>query len=176
MYIADRYNHVIRMITVSTGIISTIAGSGSTVFSGDDGLASSASLCNPSAIAIDSSSGNYYIADRNNNRIRKVTGSTTIISSFAGTGTAGFSGDYGQATSASLYYPTGVALDSSSNVYIADTYNHRVRKVTATTGIIVTIAGTGASSFSGDGVAATSASLYYPQGIATDSAGISVTY
>ena len=175
LYIADRYNHVIRMITVSTGIISTIAGSGSTVYSGDNGLASSASLCNPSAIAIDSG-GNYYIADKSNNRIRKVTVSTTIISTFAGTGTASYSGDNGQATSASLNSPTGIALDSSGNVYIADTYNHRVRKVTATTGIIAAIAGTGSTSYSGDNGAATSAALYYPQGIAIDSAGIPIMH
>ena len=115
--------------------------------------------------------GNVYIADQYNYRIRKVTVSTGIISTIAGTGTASYSGDNGAATSAVLNNPIGVGLDTADNVYIADTYNHRIRKVTISTGIITTIAGTGTSSYSGDNGPATSATLYYPKGVALDSAG-----
>ena len=115
--------------------------------------------------------GNIYNADRYNSRIRKVTVSTGIISTIAGTGTQSYSGDNGAATSATLNYPCGVGLDTASNVYIADTYNHRIRKVTISTGIITTFAGTGTASYSGDNGPATSATLNYPSGVALDSAG-----
>ena len=115
--------------------------------------------------------GNIYIADRNNNRIRKVTISTGIILTIAGTGTSSYSGDNGAATSATLNYPFGVGLDTAGNVYIADTPNHRIRKVTISTGIITTFAGTGTTSYSGDNGPVTTATLYYPIGIALDSAG-----
>ena len=114
--------------------------------------------------------GNIYIADRYNSRIRKVTVSTGIISTIAGTGTNSYSGDNGAATSATLYYPNGVGLDTADNVYIADTYNHRIRKVTISTGIITLIAGTGCC-YSGDNGPATAAKLYGPYGVAVDSAG-----
>ena len=109
--------------------------------------------------------GHLYI-----HRIRKITVSTGIISTVAGTDTASYSGDGGQATSATLNEPIGVALDSSGNVYIGDKENYRVRKVTVSTGIISTIAGTGVYSFSGDGGPATSATLR-PFDLALDSAG-----
>ena len=131
-----------------------------------------------------------YIADYQNNRIRKVTISTGIITTIAGTGTASYSGDNDQATSAELNYPYGVALDSTStfsflhflfnfltssfylgNVYIADYQNNRIRKVTISTGIITTIAGTGTDGYSGDNGPAASAGLYYPFGVALDAAG-----
>ena len=115
--------------------------------------------------------GNIYIADWGNHRIRKVTVSTGIISTIAGTGTGSYSGDNGAATSATLYYPYGLVLDTAGNVYIADSYNHRIRKVTISTGIITTIAGTGASSYSGDNGQATSAALYSPSGVNVDSSG-----
>ena len=115
--------------------------------------------------------GNIYIADRGNNRIRKVTVSTGIISTIAGTGTNSYSGDNGAATSATLNYPRGVGLDTAGNVYIADMYNNRIRKVTISTGIITTFAGTGTTTYSGDNGQATAATLYYPSGIALDSAG-----
>ena len=115
--------------------------------------------------------GNIYISDRDNHRIRKVTVSTGIISTIAGTGTGSYSGDNGAATSASLYNPHGVVLDTAGNVYIADAGNHRIRKVTISTGIITTIAGTGTTSYSGDNGPATSATLYFPSGVAVDSAG-----
>ena len=115
--------------------------------------------------------GNIYIADKNNYRIRKVTVSTGIISTIAGTGTESYSGDNGAATSARLNNPYGVGLDTVGNVYIADTYNNRIRKVTISTGIITTIAGTGTASYSGDNGAATSATLNHPCGVAVDSSG-----
>ena len=115
--------------------------------------------------------GNIYIADMRNHRIRKVTVSTGIISTIAGTGTSSYSGDNGAATSATLNYPYGVGLDTAGNVYIADTHNHRIRKVTISTGIITTFAGTGTASYSGDNGPATSATLYYPYVVAVDSAG-----
>ncbi len=119
--------------------------------------------------------GNVYIADYTNCRIRKVTISTGIISTIAGTGAAGYNGDNIQATAASLYYAIGVALDSSSNVYIADYGNYRIRKITTSYSIITTIAGTGTASYSGDGGQATSATLHYPFGVAVDSSGIKYT-
>ena len=115
--------------------------------------------------------GNIYIADTGNDCIRKVTVSTGIISTIAGTGTGSYSGDNGAATSATLYYPYGVGLDTAGNVYIADTGNSRIRKVTISTGIIATVAGTGTTSYGGDNGPATSATLYYPSGVAVDSAG-----
>ena len=115
--------------------------------------------------------GNIYIADTGNSRIRKVTVSTGIISTIAGTGTNSYSGDNGAATSATLKYPYGVGLDTAGNVYIADSYNNRIRKVTISTGIITTFAGTGTTSYSGDNGPATSATLSYPHGVAVDSAG-----
>ena len=116
--------------------------------------------------------GNIYIADRGNCRIRKVTVSTGIITTIAGSSTSGsYSGDNKPATIAELNDPTGVVLDTAGDVYIADLYNHRIRKVTISTGIITTYAGTGTGSYSGDGGAATSATLNLPRGVIFDSAG-----
>ncbi len=117
--------------------------------------------------------GNVYIADYYNQRIRKMTGSTEVITTIAGSSTSGsYSGDNGQATSATLYNPRGIALDSAGNIYIADQGNNRIRKVTVSTGIITTIAGSSTSgSYSGDGGPATAAMLEGPTGVALDSAG-----
>jgi hypothetical protein len=119
-------------------------------------------------VAVDSA-GNLYIADTDNNRIRKVM-AAGVISSVAGNGTSGYSGDGGSATAARLSYPQGVAVDSAGNLFIADTSNERIRKVTAA-GVISTVAGNGISGFGGDGGVATSAQLNFPQGVAVDSAG-----
>jgi prepilin-type N-terminal cleavage/methylation domain-containing protein len=170
LYIADYYNNRIRMVTASTGIITTVAGNGTEGYSGDGGPATSAELNNPTKSAVDSS-GNLYIADYGNQRVRMVTASTGIITTVAGNGTAGYSGDGGAATSAELWGPYGVAVDSSGNLYIVEIWNFRIRKVTASTGIITTVAGNGTSGYSGDNGAATSAELWTPYGVAVDSSG-----
>jgi len=154
--------------------INAIAGTGTasadpTLANGDGGLATSATFNFPYGVAIDSS-GNVYISDRSNKKIRKITASG-IISTIAGTGTSGATGDGGSATSATLNFPTGVAVDLSGNVYISDTNNNKIRKITASTGFITTIAGTGATGSAGDGGSATSATLNFPRGVALDSSG-----
>ena len=168
IYIADSANAAIREVTVSTGIINTVAGNQSIGDTGDTGHATSASLITPYAVVVDSS-GNIFFAENGDSKIRKVTASTGIINTIAGTGTAGFSGDGAVATKAQLNFPSGVAVDSSGNVYIADALNRRVRKVSGTT--IATIAGNGVLSYSGDGGPATAAQLNTPQAVATDSSG-----
>jgi uncharacterized protein (TIGR03437 family) len=156
-----------RVRKVANGVISTVAGIGTFGFSGDNGPATSAELDYPAGVAVDSA-GNFYIADTGNHRIRKVSGG--VITTVAGNGTLGFSGDNGLATSAQLDYPGGVAVDSAGNLYIADSYNFRIRKVS--NGVITTVAGNGAPGFGGGGDGpATSAALSRPSGIAVDSAG-----
>lgn len=176
LYIADSFNNRVRKVTLATGLISTVAGIGVATYSGDGGAATSATLFNPSSLAITSSGdlliadgGDVVIADRGNNRIRQVKSSTGIITTVVGIGTTGFSGDGGAATSAALFGPTGVAVDSFGNIYIADRRNHRIRKVAAATGTITTLAGTGTQGFSGDGGAASVAMLNEPNGVAVDS-------
>jgi uncharacterized protein (TIGR03437 family) len=166
LYIADKGNSRIRKVTPG-GTISTVAGNGVPGYSGDGGPAASAQLNSPSGIAVDAF-GVLYIADSLNNRIRKVALDGTI-STVAGTWTNGYSGDGGQAFYAQLAYPNGVALDSTGNLYIADSLNNRIRKV-ASNGIISTLAG-GGSGDVGDGGPATGVQLNYPTGVAVDSAG-----
>lgn len=165
IYIADTNNNRIR--EVSGGIITTIAGTGAKGYSGDGGPAVSATLAQPTAIAVDSA-GNIYIADTNNQCIRKITGTT--ITTVAGDGVQGYAGDGGLATAANLNSPSGVAVDAAGNLYIADTDNERVRMVTASTGMITTIAGTGVAGFNADG-AATAAELASPRGVTVDPSG-----
>ena len=138
--------------------ISTVAGDGTPGFSGDGGSASSAQIENPSDVSIDTH-GNLYITDENNHRIRKVDVTTGNISTVAGNGSYGYSGDGGLATDARLYDPSRVAIDASGNIYIADTRNYRIRKVDVATGIISTVAGNGTEGFSGDGGLAINAQL-----------------
>ncbi len=168
IYIADSANAAIREVTVSTGIINTVAGNAAIGHAGDNGIATSASLITPYAVTVDSS-GNIYIVENGDSDIRKVTVSTNIITTIVGTGLAGFGGDGSAATKASLNFPTGLALDSSGNIYIADSLNNRVRKVTGST--ISTIAGNGVLSYSGDGGPGTSAQLNTPLNVAVDSSG-----
>ena len=167
LYIADSGNSRIRKVSPG-GTISTYAGSGSRGFSGDGGPAAAAQLNNPVGMALDPA-GNLYIADITNNRIRKVTSGGTI-STYAGSGSFGFSGDGGPATAAQLNVPVGVALDPAGNLYIADQGNSRIRKVTPG-GTISTYAGTDTPGFSGDGGPATAAQLNVPVGVAVDPAG-----
>ena len=154
------------------GTIITVAGNGSSGYSGNGGLATKAQLHFPTAVAFDST-GNFYIADAFNNVIRKVTKSTGVITTVVGTGIEGYSGDGGPATKATLNYPHGLAIGSTGNIYITDMYNHVIRMVTKTTGIISTVIGKAGSSTdpSGDGGPATKASLHGPTSIAFDAAG-----
>ena len=167
LFIADTDNNRIRKVSAS-GIISTVAGEGYFAFSGDGGPAISAALNTPQSVAVDAS-GNLFIADTGNNRIRKVS-ANGIITTVAGNGIKGFSGDGGPATSAELNGPNGIAVDASGNLFIADTFNNRIRKVSAN-GIISTVAGNGTEGFSGDGGPATLAELSDPSGVAVDSSG-----
>ncbi len=157
------------VLTLTPGrIATTAAGKGSVGYTGDNGAATSATLATPAAIAYDSG-GNLFVAERDNHVVRKLVKSTGVILTVAGTGAAGFSGDGGAATSAQLDTPTGIAVDSSGTLYIADSHNHRIRKVTGNT--ITTIAGTGTPGFAGDGSIATSSQLSLPQGVAVDASG-----
>ncbi len=166
LFIAEATTNRVRK--VSNGVISTVAGTTIGGFSGDGGPATSAQLFSPQSVAVDAS-GNLYIADSMNNRVRKVSPSG-VISTVAGNGQSGYSGDGGPATSAQLGEPWGVAIDSAGNLYIADYFNFRIRKV-STSGVITTAAGNGQPGSSGDGGSATNATLYYPRGVAVDSAG-----
>jgi hypothetical protein len=173
IYIVDQPNNVIRKVTASNGIITTVVGNiFNSGYSGDGGQATSALLNYPTCVAVDDS-GNLYIADGANNVIRKVTASG-IITTVAGNYAAGigYSGDNGPATSAQLSYPIGVAVDTARNIYISDN-NNVIRKVTASTGIITTVAGNYAAGdgYSGDGGLATSAQFYQPANIAVDDSG-----
>ena len=233
IFIVDTYNNRIRKVTVSTGVITTVAGDGLSVYSGDNVAATRTALSSPKDAAVDTS-GNIFIADTLNSRIRLVTASTGMITTIAGTevkatgapqsatiatiynlfqpscitldasgdifitdlgyvlkitvstggiavvaGTSGFgfNKDNILATAAYLYFPTKVAFDTSGNMYITDTYNSRVRKITLSTGIITTVAGNGVVLLSpgnpseGDGGSATLASLGLPSGLAVDSVG-----
>ena len=176
LLIADSTNDRVRRVDATTGIITTVAGSGPTGlfggggFSGDGGPATSARLDGPSGLAVDGD-GNIFIADRLNNRIRRVDAVTRIIETVAGDGNEGFSGDGGPATDASLFLPEGVALDGHGNIFIADAGNNRVRRVDAITGVIDTVAGDGKQGFSGDGGPAIGASLDFAIGVAVDGQG-----
>ncbi len=167
LYIADAGNHVIRKID-TFGVITTVAGNGTAGYSGDGLPAVTAELDSPVAVAVDGG-GSLYVADRNNNVIRLVDVTHTIYT-IAGSGTQGYSGDGGLAISASLYFPTGVAVDTGLNVYIADSYNNVVRMVT-NLGYISTLAGNGTPGFGGDLGAANGANLYHPSGVTTDTFG-----
>jgi hypothetical protein len=161
IYFSDSRNERIRKITVSTGYISTVAGNGTAGYSGDGSAATSAELNGPYGMVLDAS-GNIYIADSGNNRIREVKASSGIITTIAGTGAAGYAGNGGPATSATLNFPETIAIDLSGNLYISDFDNFVVRELIASTGIINTVAGDGISGFSGDGGPATSAELAGP--------------
>jgi sugar lactone lactonase YvrE len=171
IFFADNGNDVIREIDAS-GIITTVAGdgTGNWGYSGDGGPAASARLSGATDVRVDSA-GNLYIADPYNMRVRKVWAATHVITTIAGNGTAGYSGDNGPATSAELYWPYGVAVDSVGNVYIADMNNNVVRRVDAATGTITPVAGNRTQGYSGDTQSATSAELNNPLGVTIDAAG-----
>ena len=170
LFIADTGNHRIREVAATTGMITTIAGTGAAGFSGDGGLAAAAQLSSPSAVAVDAK-GNLYIADSGTSTIRKIDTHTGLISTVAGTGVAGFSGDSAAATSAQLNAPQGITVDSFGNLFISDTGNQRVREVATGTGIITTVAGNSAQGYSGDGKASAQAALNAPYATAVDASG-----
>jgi len=151
-----------------TQVITTIAGNGTASYTGNGGPATTATINHPGQVVTDAS-GNIYFAELDNNVIRKIS-TSGIISTVAGNGTAGFSGDAGQATAAELNQPYGVAVDPAGNIYIGDAFNNRIRKVN-TSGIITTIAGTGTGAYSGDGGLATAAELWIPTYIRLDNSG-----
>jgi sugar lactone lactonase YvrE len=167
LYVTDSYNHRIRKIDAG-GNITTVAGDGIDGFGGDGKPGTEASLSSPVAIVLDPS-GNLYIADYGSNRVRKLS-AAGIITTVAGNGKAGFSGDGGPATLASLYGPWGLALDAAGNLLVSEYRNHRIRRI-STDGTITTIAGTGAAGFSGDGGAARLAQLRSPRMLAIDPNG-----
>jgi len=174
-YIVDQANNRIRRVSRTSGIITTVAGNGTVGYSGDLGAATSATFNVPTSVVIDSAN-NMYIADSNNLVIRRVDGGSGIITTYAGNGNSCFPttsacGDGGPATSATFAEPLSLALDSAGNLYIADYFGHRIRKVDATTHNISTVAGTGNEGKKGDGGLATQAYLDHPAGVAVDSQG-----
>ncbi len=171
VYIGDNYNHRVRKVAASTGVITTIAGTGSAGYSGDGGAATAAAIANPCGVNLDSSLNVYFGDYYGYNVIRKVTVSTGVISTVAGSASAGYNGDNIQATAATLNGPHDVVLDSNGNLYISDRNNNRVRKVDVSTGLISTVVGTGATSYIGDGAAATSVTTYGPCYSRFDSSG-----
>jgi hypothetical protein len=165
IYIADQYNNRIRKITVATGIITTVVGTGTAGYTGDGAAASSARISAPDRIALDAA-GDLYISDAGNNVIRKVTMSTGIITTVVGTGSVGYSGDGGAATSATLSDPSGIVFDASGNMYIADASNNVIREVVKSTGLITTLAGNHTQGYSGNGGPALSAEFFHPLSMA----------
>lgn len=168
LYIAG--TNKVRKVDAASGIITTVAGNGDYGYSGDGGPATSASLQFTSGVAVDAR-GNLYITEYSGHRIRKVAAATEIITTIAGTGIAGFSGDGGLAVSAQINTPQSIAVDGTGNVYFADSYNSRVRKIDAATGVITTVAGTGSTSYSGDNGPAVQAGVPYPVSVALDTKG-----
>lgn len=170
LYIADRGNHRIRVISASTGSIQTVAGQGLPGSSGDGGPGKDARLRSPRGVAI-GPNGDLYIADSGNHAVRRLAGSTGILTTIAGTGEAGFSGDGGAAALARLCDPEGIAVGPSGDLYIADTGNHRVRRLEVESGTITTIAGNGSVGGGGDSGPSSAAQLDSPGAIAIASTG-----
>lgn len=169
VYFTDGNNQRVRKINTND-TISTVAGIGTSGFAGDGGPATAARVANPFGIALDEA-GNIYFSDQSNNRIRKIN-SAGVISTIAGTGTVGYSGDGGAATLAQLNTPIEVSLDTGGHLLVADRHNNCVRRIKLSTGIITTVAGTGAAGFSGDGGPATAAQLNEVGGVMADGTGV----
>ena len=173
LYIADSMNGLVRKVDAATGIISVIAGGGTSSGidgMGDSGAATNSHLNDPLSVALDTA-GNIYIADSGNSMIRRVDAVSKIITVVAGNGVSGYNGDLGLATGANLGSPSGVRLDSAGNIYIADKGANVIRQVNIASGVIRTIAGTGAARFIGDGGSPINATLASPAGLALDSNG-----
>ncbi len=170
LFVADAHHARIRRIDTATDTITTIAGCGVEGYSGDGSPAVNARIASPHGTALDQE-GNIYIADLKNDRIRRVDASTGIITTVAGNGDHGYSGDDGPATQAMLASPIAVSAGPDADLYIADHRNSRIRKVDATTGIITTVAGNGKQDFHGDGGPATQAAISLPRDVALDADG-----
>jgi len=162
LYIADSSNNVIRWVNTA-GVINTIAGSNTSGYSGDGGPATSAQLDDPQGL-VEDAAGDLYFADSGNSVVREINLSG-VISTVAGNGTAGFTGDGGAATSAQLNNPSGLGIDAAGNLYLSDTGNQRIRKLELASGIITTVAGAGTAGYTGDAGSATAATLNTPAGL-----------
>jgi sugar lactone lactonase YvrE len=170
LFIADFGNNRIRKVDHSTGVITTVAGNGSQGYGGDNGPAVNAALNQPADMVVDDS-GNLFIADAGNNRVREVSKATGVITTIAGTGTAGFSGDGGPATAARLNIPASLALSQMGNLFIADVGNNCVREMNLSSGTITTFAGNGMAGDTGDNGPPTEAKLNAPDELALASTG-----
>lgn len=170
LYFVELNANRLRRIDAHTGIIHTVAGGGAEGFSGDGGPAAAAKLARPHGVAIDGS-GNIYVADFNNHRIRRIDAATGNIATIAGSGTPTYSGDGGLAVNASVNFPAAGVFDPAGNYVFCDAGNHRVRRIDLTTGVISTVAGTDVGAHGGDGGLAVEASFVSPQAIAYDAYG-----
>lgn len=170
LYITDQTYHVVREVSETSGVISTVAGTGTANYSGDGALATAATLDAPTALALDSA-GNLYITDAGNNVVRMVLASSGVISTVAGNGTSGHAGDGAAATSAELNTPSGIGVDAAGNVYIAEAGAGSLRMVSAATSTIATVGGGGSQTTSSTALSARSAQLATPAGLALDGAG-----
>ena len=170
LFIADSHNHRIRRVDAGSGGITTLAGTGQVGASANGTLAKNAQMDRPTAVAFDTA-GSLFFADSGTHLVRRIDHATSILTTVAGNGVQGFSGDGGPALAAAIDTPSGLAVDGAGNLYLADTHNQRVRRVDAATGVITSVAGTGQSGFSGDGGAAGMAALRLPRGLALDAAG-----
>jgi sugar lactone lactonase YvrE len=168
LLVADSANHRIRRLDLASGTVTTLAGTGEGGFAGDGGPATAALLNDPKAV-LAGPRGEVYIADSANDRVR-VVDPAGIITTLAGVGTAGFSGDGGPASAAELYAPRALALDGAGNLYVADDNNDRIRRIDPG-GVITTVAGNGTTGYEGDGGPATAAQLNRPRGVTLDAAG-----
>ena len=170
LYIADYGRSVVRKVTAATGVITTVAGTGTAGYTGDGGPATAAQIDTPMDVAFDAA-GNLYIACYAGNRVRKVSAATGIITTVAGTGAIGYNGDGIAATAANVSYPWGIAVNAAGDLFIAEHVHNRIRMVSGSTGLISTYAGTGASGSSGDGGPATLGTISSVVGMTIDAAG-----
>jgi len=170
LYFVDHGSRRVRMINMETGIISTFAGNGLYGFGGDGGLATNATMAGPRALTFDAS-GNLFIADANNYRIRRVDAVSGIINTIAGTGTTGATGDGGLAINAAIDAPGGLSFDNQGNLFFSAAQSNRIRRIDASTSIITTVAGNGSFSSGGDGGLATEAQVKFPFSVVVDPEG-----
>jgi hypothetical protein len=169
-FIADVRDHRVRVVDLTSGVITTFAGTGEAGADGDGGPANRASLFGPRALAFNST-GDLYICLRNDHKVRKVDHRTGMVHTIAGTGEQGYSGDHGPALRATFNGPKEIAVDRQDNIILVDTENHCIRRIEAVGGLVTTVAGTGQPGDHGDGGAATAARLKRPHGACVDEIG-----